>query len=125
MPEVVAGFMPRPSNKELFNKIKTGKEIVANGNIYLINQEAIAEDAIELGYQIIKLQSILLALLKEVQLENYIGGRPPRKSYETQIEGLELFVFRWASRKMGCDVYLKYCLKNDVFYLVSLHKNRT
>jgi len=73
----VAGFMPRPSNKELFNKIKAGKEIVANGNIYLINQEAIAEDAIELGYQIIKLQSILIVLLEEVQLDNYIGGRPP------------------------------------------------
>jgi hypothetical protein len=37
--------MLRPSNKELFNKIKTGKEIVANGNIYPINQEAIAADA--------------------------------------------------------------------------------
>lgn len=116
--------MPRPSNKELFNKIKTGKEIVANGNIFPINQEAIAADAIELGYQIIKLQSILFALLEEIQLENYIGSHPPRKSYETQIEGSELFEFRWASRKMGCDVYLKYCLKNNAFYLVSLHKNR-
>jgi hypothetical protein len=117
--------MRRPSKKELYNKIKTAKEIVTTGNIYQINQGAIAADAIELGYQIVKLRSILLALFEEVQIENYIGGRPPQKSYETQIKSLELFEFRWLSKKFGCDVYLKYSLKNEIFYLVSLHKHRS
>ena len=68
----MVGFMQRPSIKELNRKIKIGKNIVAQGNIFLINIDAIAADAVELGYQVSN---------------------------------------------------LKYCLKNDNFYLVSLHKN--
>ena len=64
--------MQRPSIKELNRKIKIGKDIVAQGNILLINIDAIAADAVELGYQVSN---------------------------------------------------LKYCLKDEKFYLVSLHKN--
>ena len=116
--------MRRPSNKELFNKLRTGKKIVDIGNIYLINQNSIAADAIELGYQISNLKEILSALLEEVQIENYVGGHPPLKSYEALIKDSELFEFRWISKRMGCNTYLKYCLKDEKFYLVSLHKHR-
>jgi len=116
--------MRRPSHKELFNKINSGKELVLHGNVLLINPDAIAEDAIELGYQITNLKNILSTLLEEVEIAHYVGAHPPRRSYEQQIKDSELFEFRWKSKRLGCDIYLKYCLKINVFYLVSLHKNR-
>lgn len=44
--------MKRPSNKELFAKLRHAKTTLQNGNLFLIDQEVIAEDAIELGYDI-------------------------------------------------------------------------
>jgi len=41
--------MIRPSKKELFRKLRDAKEAVKKGNIFLIDQDVIAEDAIELG----------------------------------------------------------------------------
>lgn len=116
--------MLRPSNREIFNKIKRGKETVAQGNILLVDPDVIAEDAIELGYQVTNLKSILSQLLDEIKIEHYVGARPPRKSYKPIIENCELFEFKWTCRIFGCDTYLKYCLKGEAFYLVSLHKDR-
>ena len=110
--------IPLPSN------IKKGKEIVAQGKIFAINPDVIAEDAVELGYRVINLKNILSALLEEVTIGHYVGGHPPLKSYEFQIKDSELFEFKWKCKRFGCDVYLKYCLKEEIFYLVSLHKNR-
>ena len=44
--------MKRPSNKELFGKLRDAKAAVRNEDVFLINQDVIAEDAIELGYDI-------------------------------------------------------------------------
>jgi hypothetical protein len=38
--------------------------------------------------------------------------------------GKELFAFRWVSKRFGCNAYLKFALKEDNFYLVSLHQHR-
>ena len=59
--------MQRPSIKELNRKIKIGKDIVAQGNIFLINIDAIAADAVELGYQVSNIKNVLSKLLEEVQ----------------------------------------------------------
>lgn len=82
--------MQRPSKKEIFNKIKQGKEIVAQGNVFSVEPDVIAEDAIELGYQVANLKSILSQLLDEIEIEHYVGAHPPRKSYETIIKDCEL-----------------------------------
>lgn len=116
--------MRRPSNKELYNKIKQGKEFVAQGNILLVDSDVIAADATELGYQVTNLKSILYQLLDEVQIEHYVGAHPPRRSYEPLIKNCELFEFKWTCKRLGYDIYLKYCLKGETFYLVSLHKDR-
>ena len=116
--------MNRPSKRELFNKIKQGKEIVVKGNIFSVDPDVIAEDAVELGYQVTNLKSILSQLLDEIKIEHYVGARPPRKSYKPMIKDCELFEFKWTCRIFGCDTYLKYCLKRDKFFLVSLHKDR-
>ncbi len=40
----------RPSKKELFNKIKDGKESVELGRIQIVEPDVILEDATKLGY---------------------------------------------------------------------------
>ena len=114
----------RPSKKELFNKIKDGKESVELGKIQIVEPDVILEDAAKLGYQVENLQIVLSEILEEIKIDHYIGAHPPRKSYEPLIKDCELFEFKWTGKRFGCDVYLKYCLKGRIFYLVSLHENR-
>jgi len=114
----------RPSVPDLDKKLKSAIEFVDNGKVLQINHGAIAGDAIELGYMIGDLHNVLLAILAEVKPEYYIGKRPPEKAYASQIKGSELFSFKWQCKRFGCEVYFKFCLKEDMFYLVSLHQNR-
>ena len=124
IPGGILDLMRRPSNKEIFNKIKKGKESVEQGQIQPIDPDVIAEDAVKLGYQVEKLHSVLSELLEEIKIEHYVGAHPPRKSYKPLIKDCELFEFTWASKRLGCDVYLKYCIKAGIFYLASLHEDR-
>lgn len=78
----------------------------------------------ELGYLTAELPEVLLKLLDEVTPQDYIGARPPAKSYETQIKGTDLFEFKFSSNLFECDVYLKFTIKNEIFRLVSLHKDK-
>ena len=48
----------------------------------------------------------------------------PKKSYEKAIAGLELFAFSWWSEKLAKQMYIKFVLKNERFYYVSLHQSR-
>ena len=117
--------MQRPSYKELFNKIKEAKKAVAEKRIILLNQNVIACDALELGYLIEEdLVNVLSELLNEILPENYVGKRPPQKSYEQDIKDLDLFAFKLDSTRFGCKVYLKFTLGGDDFWLVSLHRDR-
>jgi hypothetical protein len=117
--------MRRPSNKELFGKLRDAKEAVRNANVFLIDQEAIAEDAIELGYDIGgELLDVLSELLSETSLTHYAGSRPPQRSYKEEIEGLELFAFVVDSTRSKCRVYFKFALVEESLWLVSLHPNR-
>lgn len=44
--------MERPSHKELFGKLRDAKRAVRNADVLLVDPDVIAEDAIELGYDI-------------------------------------------------------------------------
>lgn len=117
--------MQRPSNRELFAKLRDARAAVKNGIFFLIDQEIIAEDAIELGYDISdELQQVLAELLDETTLHHYAGSRPPQKSYMQDIEGLELFAFVVESRRFACRVYFKFALVEGSLWLVSLHQDR-
>ncbi len=88
----------------------------------LLNPLALAVDAIELGYSLeYELLPVLEELLNETSPANYAGSRPPQRSYEQKIEGLELFAFVAASRCFTSQVYYKFALADGVFWLVSLH----
>lgn len=117
--------MFRPTTKELDNKIKEAKAAIRSQNILVVNQDAIAEDALELEYDIEEeLFEVLEELLNEICADNYVGARPPEKSYEDKIKNSDLFPFVIDSRRFQCEIYFKFALSKDKFWLVSLHKNR-
>jgi hypothetical protein len=113
--------MNRPTHKELSGKIRQARDFVTSGHVVVLNDIACACDALDLGYDI---ESELQDVLTETGPEQYGGSRPPMRSYEEEIAGLDLFPFVIQSRRFGCAVYLKFALAEDVFWLVSLHKDR-
>ena len=95
--------MKRPSHKELYNKLREARMAVSKGLISLLNQDIIAADAIELEYSIeTELIPILEELLDYTTPGHYAGSRPPQKSYEREIEGLDLFPFVADCRRLKC-----------------------
>ena len=116
--------MDRPSKKELFNKIEQAQTAANNNKVLIIDSAVIASDAIELGYQIKEIVKVLLIVLNEIIPQNYVGYHPPQRSYKPEISELELFAFCWLSKSFGCHTYLKFCLKKEYMYLVSLHQHR-
>ena len=117
--------MERPSHKELYNKLREARMAVSKGLISLLNQDIIAADAIELEYSIeTKLIPILQELLDYITPGDYAGSRPPQKSYEREIEGLDLFSFVADCSRLKCRVYYKFALVEGRLWLVSLHQDR-
>lgn len=117
--------MSRPTIKELNGKLKSAKQAINAGQIHLLNQPAFAVDAIELGYSIdFELTPVLVELIDETSPSDYCGTRPPRKSYEQEIKGLELFAFSVMSNRFKCRIYYKFAVKRETVWLVSLHEDR-
>lgn len=117
--------MNRPSKKELYNKIRDARAAAAAGRIEIVEAIAIAGDALDLDYDLeTELVAVLGQLLEMITPEHYKGSRPPQKSYEAKIEGLELFAFVVDAPRFDCRVYLKFALAQETLWLVSLHKNR-
>jgi hypothetical protein len=109
----------------LFGKLRDAKAAVSNGDVLLIDPDVIAEDAIELGYDIgSELLDVLTELLEETSLNHYAGFHPPQRSYKREIEGLELFPFVVESPRFKCGVYFKFALSRGSLWLVSLHEDR-
>ena len=105
--------------------MRDAKEAVRNGDVFLIDPDVIAEDAIGLGYEIGgEVLEVLMELLEETSLNHYAGLRPPQRSYKKEIEGLDLFPFVVKSSRFKCRVYLKFAIGGKSFWLVSLHRDR-
>lgn len=97
----------RPSDRELFNRINEAKESLKNRKGLFANLSKAAGELNDLDignaddiWQLIK------ELLEEISPKNYRGTRPPQKSYEKAIVGVELLAFSWWSPKFtNRDVY--------------------
>ena len=114
--------MSRPSHKELTRKIQTALQSVHANRILLVEPEVILADAIDLGYSVRdELQATLIDLLNITCPDHYAGGHPPVQSYETRIRDLELWAFSVECPRFETRVYYMFALRNDYFYLVSLH----
>ena len=117
--------MDRPSHKELFGKLRSARQAVKTGQFAMLNQLALATDAIELDYSIETETNLVLSeLLEETAPTDYVGSRPPQRSYEQDIQRLELFAFSVESKRFKCRVYLKFAMVGEMLWLVSLHQDR-
>jgi hypothetical protein len=68
---------------------------------------------------------LIRELLEEISPKDYRGSRPPQESYEKSIAGLELWAFSWWSLKLKKQMYIKFVLRNERYYYVSLHQSRS
>ena len=116
--------MRRPSYKEINQKIKQAGRAISEHRISLINPISIAADALDLGFPIESIGKILNDILGEITPKDYAGQLPPQRSYENKIFGSELYSFRWLSKRLGCNAYLKFAIKENQLWLVSLHEDR-
>ncbi|MBL7047493.1 MAG: hypothetical protein ISR95_07725 [Candidatus Marinimicrobia bacterium] len=112
----------RPTYKELNRKINLAKEFVINNQFDIVDPVPFALDLIELDCDAD--QKTISAILDEITPNDYVGTRPPQKSYKNKIKGVDLFAFAWESTKLGCKVYFKFGIINDTLWLVSLHKDK-
>ena len=93
--------------------------------VSLINQPALAVDALELGYLFhFDLIDVLEELLSQTTPETYTGHRPPQKSYEQEIKNIEMFAFVVTIKRFPEPVYYKFALEQGILWLVSLHRDR-
>src|ERR1700722_8824487 len=92
----------RPSDRELFKRINEAKESLKKRHGLFANPSKAAGELNDLSigdandvWQLIK------ELLEEISPKDYGGARPPQKSYEKAILGLELLAFSWRSPKLA------------------------
>ena len=86
---------------------------------------SLVSDAEELGILIENdLEELLLELLDKSCIENYVGGRPPQKSYQQTIQGVELFAFAIQKTSLNGPLYYKFSIVKGTLYLISLHRDR-
>lgn len=116
----------RPSDRELTKRLDEAKEFLKYRHGLFANPaKAMGElNDLNIGdandvWQLIK------ELLEEISPDSYRGARPPQKSYEKATAGLELFAFSWWSSKLAKQMYIKFVLKNERYYYVSLHQSRS
>lgn len=109
----------------MFGKLREAKAALKSGALFLLDPDVIAEDAVELGYDIgNELTEILAELLEGASWADYAGSRPPQRAYKQEIEGLELFPFVVESPRFACRIYFKFTLSGGALWLVSLHEDR-
>lgn len=114
--------LERPSRREIDKRIVDAKRALSGDKCYFTNPVKNLNELnkLEIGDSS-EVWVLLIELVEEIEIEHYAGSHPPMKSYEPTINGCELYAFMWKSKKMGKEMYLKFSVKNECFYLVSLH----
>lgn len=116
----------RPSDRELIKRLDEAKEYLKNRDGLFANPSKAVGELNDLDIGDAKdVWPLIRELLEEISPKDYKGTRPPQKSYEKAIAGLELLAFSWRSQKYGKQMYIKFVLKNERYYYVSLHQSRS
>jgi hypothetical protein len=121
---MLRGGMKRPTHRELNRRLIEALDAVRKGRVAFVEEEPIQADLLDLDFLIEDLMGSLPSILNEIEPRHYRGASPPARSYESSIRGVELFAFGWASRTLGCEMYLKFALKGGVLWISSFHKDR-
>jgi hypothetical protein len=118
-------YSSRPTDHELDKQLRAARTfLAAEGGTYANLNKAAGELSkleIESPSRVWKL---VLELLNEIVPQDYVGGKPPQRSYEKAIENKELFAFCWNSKKLGKKMYIKFALVKGRYYYVSLHESK-
>jgi hypothetical protein len=111
--------------KELTSKIlEASKSLLKNEGLFADPGAVVGElNRLKIGCSS-DVWSLILKLLKEISPTDYTGCKPPLKSYLKRIQGRDLLAFSWFSETLNKKMYLKFALKNDRFYYVSLHEEK-
>lgn len=116
----------RPSDRELFKRIVEAKEFLKLRPGLFANPSKVVGELNNLGIgNTNEIWQLIKELLEEISPSDYKGARPPQRSYEKAIVGLELLAFSWWSPKCAKQMYIKFVLKNERYYYVSLHQSRS
>lgn len=115
----------RPSDGELDKKLKAAKAALKTQTGLFANfNKTVGElDALNIEKPN-QIWELIAELLEEILPQDYVGSRPPAPSYEKTIAGEELFAFCWDSKKLGQKMYIKFALKNNRYYYLSLHRSK-
>lgn len=112
----------RPSEHELCKRIEEAKNFLDKQNGLFANPAKAVGELYSLNIgDTNELWVLIRQLLEELTPQDYAGGRPPQKSYERVIANHELYAFSWDSRTLNHKMYIKFALKQNRFYYVSLH----
>jgi hypothetical protein len=115
----------RPSDRELVKRLTEAKEFLKKSNGIFANPAKVLGELYDLDIgEADEVWELIRELLEEITLKDYSGTRPPQKSYEKTINGLELVAFCWWSPKLRKKMYIKFALKNERYYYVSLHRSK-
>lgn len=120
----------RPSPTELTKKLREALELLGSSGYIPVDPNRVSAFFSKLDLFTPEEQTEGIdAALREVRASDYIGGRPPRKSFERLTQGQELFEFAWDSATFSQRMYLKFCLRMQDgkavgFFLHSLHIDR-
>lgn len=117
--------MNRPSAKEIDKRLKEAKEALRNRRTVFANLAKVVGELANLEIDHSgDVWELISLLIDEIRLDDYKGGRPPQKSYESAIADCELWAFSWASSVLKKQMYLKFSIKEGTFYYVSLHESK-
>jgi hypothetical protein len=116
----------RPTDRELTKRLDDAKEFLKNRyGVFATPSKAVSElNDLDIG-DANDVWQLIRELLEEISPKDYKGSRPPQKSYEKAIAGLELLAFSWWSPRCVKQMYIKFVLKNERYYYVSLHQSRS
>lgn len=116
----------RPSERELIKRLEEAKEFLNGRQGLFANPSKTVGELSDLGvWDADEVWPLIRELLQEISPKDYRGSRPPQKSYEKAIAGHELLAFSWWSSKCAAQMYIKFVLKNERYYYVSLHQSRS
>lgn len=115
----------RPTDRELFKRIKEAKQFLKDNPGLFANASKVVGELNNLNIgNTNEVWTLILEFLEELSPKDYRGTRPPQRSYEKLIAGIELLAFSWWSPKMGKEMYIKFALKKERYYYISLHESR-
>ena len=114
----------RPSYNEICKRLNEARLALNSRKVAYANFNKVVGELNSIGVDSNEVWELISELITEISVEDYVGGHPPKKNYEPYGADADLWAFCWESPSLSERMYLKFSLKNDCFYYVSLHKSR-